>query len=193
LNSLEAAKISAINTAMQIDSSVQSNELPEQNEKMINEIDWLFQLQGVVQISVHQSQLIDIANQCPFEGGKAVYRARALLSAINSDVAYDDLSICLSEGIYRSVNTSLIKAKQEIILKPNPTSEYTEVLFSGYEIGICTLSIFNEVNQVVGSFQFNCADKKFRLNTANFSPGVYTVRIVIDNADVVTSKLIIVR
>jgi hypothetical protein len=186
-------KTTALNTASQFNSLVQSGELPQLNERLINEIDWQYQLLGKEQIKANESGLLVIANQCPFKGGKAVYRARALLALINSgNDWYDDASVCASEGIYRNAIAAVVK-QPRISLVPNPSSDWVDVMLSGYDTGVCRLDIYNEVNQLICTNLFNCTDNKFKLNTSNFRSGVYTVRILIEDTSSVTSKLIIIR
>ena len=81
----------------------------------------------------------------------------------------------------------------KILLIPNPASEWIDVLMTGHEKGLCLLSVYNEVNQLTSQHEFNCSDKSYRLNTSNWRPGIYTVRIVIDQENSITAKLVIIR
>ena len=133
-----------------------------------------------------------IANQCPYKGGNAVYRARALLSLIGSNYIYDDFSVCATEGIYRSQKPEK-KNDAQIHLIPNPASDWVDVVLTGNEKGICRLNVYNEVNQLTGEYEFNCTNKSYRLATSKWQPGIYSVRIIIANENSITAKLVIIR
>ena len=133
-----------------------------------------------------------IISQCPYKGGKAVYRARALLALIGNNFNYDDFSVCASEGIYRNQKPQE-GTSSKILLIPNPASELVDVLLTGHEKGLCLLSVYNEVNQLISLHEFNCSDKSYRLNTSKWRPGIYSVRIVIDQENSITAKLVIIR
>ncbi len=93
---------------------------------------------------------------------------------------------------YRNAIAAVVK-QPRISLVPNPSSDWVDVMLSGYDTGVCRLDIYNEVNQLICTNLFNCTDNKFKLNTSNFRSGVYTVRILIEDTSSVTSKLIIIR
>ncbi|MBK7683826.1 MAG: hypothetical protein IPJ26_15775 [Bacteroidetes bacterium] len=59
-------------------SQVYSQELPTQNQAFINQISVLYQNYGLDSIEPYQLSVLAIAQQCPYQGGKAVYEARFL-------------------------------------------------------------------------------------------------------------------
>ncbi|MBX2927646.1 MAG: hypothetical protein KF852_07430, partial [Saprospiraceae bacterium] len=76
--------------------SIAVTEIYEINEKGVNEIylSWLSTTFGALD-SVEMAALTAIAEQCPFEGGNAVYRARAFLAALRQEyVTYNDSLLC---------------------------------------------------------------------------------------------------
>ena len=131
-------------------------------------------------------------NQCPYKGGKAVYRARVLLSLIGNSYIYDDFSVCASEGIYRNQKPQE-KNNTQIHLIPNPADVAVTVSLSGFKDGICRLQIINMVNQSVASYSFDCTDNSYKIDTSELSPGIYTVHIFVGSTNLSLEKLVIVR
>lgn len=80
------------------------SELPDENEKLINHLQSLFIQEG--RMATWFGQLVAIANQCPYAGGKAVYRARIMISELDTVMDFDDESTCATLGIYREMNLS---------------------------------------------------------------------------------------
>ncbi len=182
-----------LNLVLQMNSTIQPEETPESNEKFINQMEILYKLGGINAISTYQNQILSITVQCPFKGGKAVYRARVLAALFNSSIVfYDDLSVCASEGIYRE-SINLPQENPQVKLIPNPADESVSIITSGFGEGICKLQIKNSINQITGSFTFNCLDQSFKIDTSKLSPGIYTVHITIDNRNHALEKLIIIR
>lgn len=192
LDQYQTYRSGKLSTVLQKNTLVIPDEIPESHEKTINEVEVIYQTGGKDAIMGYQSIIQSIANQCPYKGGKAVYRARALASFFNNQIFYDDQAECALQGIYRSTQAS-IKTKQKITLIPNPADESVSIITSGFGEGLCKLQIQNSVNQITGSYIFNCSDKNYRVNTSRLSPGIYTVHITIDNKNYTLEKLVIIR
>src|SRR5437773_1574911 len=56
---------------------------------------------GVDALAPDYAQLLQVAMQCPDEGGPAVFNARALLGLLDDHIIYDDENVCLQAGYYR--------------------------------------------------------------------------------------------
>ncbi|MFM7901327.1 MAG: T9SS type A sorting domain-containing protein, partial [Bacteroidota bacterium] len=107
-------------------------------------------------------------------------------------ISFDDASVCASDGIFRNQKPQESK-EPHIRLIPNPASEWVDVVLIGAKDGICRLSVYNGLNQISGLYDFNCADKTYRLNTSKWKPGIYSVRILIDQENYTTAKIVIIR
>jgi len=140
------------------------------------------------------SELWTIANQCPFVGGVAVFKARAMIAMINDSVEYFDDNVCLQSGIYREQENILENPKiHEIEIIPNPANYYFEVILNNHNEGICNITVANAMNKIVISDKFNCDDKKFNVNSSHLAPGAYYVTVRIDSSVTLSKKLIIIK
>lgn len=142
--------------------------------------------------------ILEIAVQCPYSGGHAVYEARVILELLNESlnniVEYNDDSVCIQHGIYRQAqyNSSELPL-QEILIKPNPANDMTDIVLMGDYTGICKINIENMFGQLVYTHDFNCNEKRNRINTSTFVSGMYIVSVYINNNVLKTNKLIIAR
>ena len=66
--------------------------------------------------------MFNIAQQCPYAGGPAVYIARGLLRVVNDSIEYFDDVVCLQYGIFRTANISVQSGEPTIKLIPNPAA-----------------------------------------------------------------------
>ena len=106
-----------------INEGVATYEIPYINEKTVNRIQVIYLLNGLDSTEQHIDELTGIAMQCPYSGGRAVYRARSILSLLNIDSVYDDAVICSPEGNYRSpLNNKESEKENEIKIIPNPAN-----------------------------------------------------------------------
>ncbi len=107
---LDATILSQVETTNNL---VSITELPDENEKFINSVAVLLLKEGVNGIASYYTQILSVANQCPYEGGISVYRARVFVSLLNDTIGYDDETVCELQGIYRqSIQQSSIEIRE---------------------------------------------------------------------------------
>jgi hypothetical protein len=182
-----------LSEALSHNNLVEGDTDPVSNEKTVNFISHAYVTGGIENISNSYSTLLSIANQCPYKGGKAVYRARTFVSLFNEDVRYDDYNICLQEGIHRSGYLNNPLHSNPISIIPNPANENIEVVLHGKTIGICYVVVSDVHGKTVMSDQFDCANKKHKLNVSHLTPGVYIVYVDTNGENKLFEKLVIIR
>lgn len=74
--------------------------VPYSNTTFINEreIAYIETGNNLEEVSNYYSEILSIAQQCPYTGGPAVERARTLIAMVNDSVFYDDANTCLQVG-----------------------------------------------------------------------------------------------
>jgi hypothetical protein len=173
--------------------AVISEDGPFNNEKQINEIMIAYLQGGKDSIATYYNDLYSVANQCPYKGGNAVFRARVLMSILNDTLSYDDGNTCLQQGIYRVAVPGKIENYRRIIIQPNPANTQARIILNGYQYESCELTITNMLNEVITKIQFNCNNSESHLDLSRIAPGAYYVKIEMDNEYTETKKLIIIR
>ena len=133
-------------------------------------------------------------NQCPYEGGVTVYRARVYISMLNDTIGYDDDTVCELQGIYRqSVQHSKVEIENGITIRPNPSSDIAEIFLNNHHEGICTIKITDVTGRTVYSGSFDCKEKSKKVSVASITSGIYTVTVAINSRFLKSTKLTIVR
>src|SRR5690606_10887876 len=171
-------------------------ELPEMNTAFMNEVEINYIERGndIQYLIDNFSDILAIAQQCPYAGGNAVIRARVWLSMINDSIDYNDNAICLQSGIYRIANIDIKsdKTNDEIIIQPNPAGDYITVTTKSVSSENCKLEIINNLNQVVLAKQLACNNQE-KIDVSKINQGLYAVKIFLNNGLTKIQKLIITR
>jgi hypothetical protein len=125
-----------------------------------------------------------IAEQCPLEGGDAVYEARAIVSYFTGQ-DYDDGLLCASGERDQRRTGGDTQLKTEERIYPNPTTG--EVFFS--VAGEARVQIFNNIGQL----QREQLISDNRLTLSNLHPGLYRLRIFRDGQAPVTRNIVVIN
>lgn len=184
---------SKISEAESKNSNAVPTESPDVNEKFINEVEIKYQKEGKDSIASFYSQILDVATQCPYKGGVAVYRARPFVSMFNDTIEYDDDNNCALQGIYRVANNHNTIKNNSIKVIPNPATNKTDIILEGTYEGICSIIVTDALGKHQIEKRFNCTDKKYTLNVEHLSPGVYFIQVRVGDSDNVYAKIIIAR
>src|SRR6185295_1326957 len=148
---MKSLRNSKVVSASTLNSNILAKQLPENNEKVINGI-YLATIAAEIN-SLDDSQasiILGIAEQCPYAGGKAVYRARTLYKLIDPTIEYNDDSTCFVYGIYRMSNELQIHTEQgSIMLIPNPASDNVTVIYQAMSDGPCGLYVTDITGKVL--------------------------------------------
>jgi hypothetical protein len=177
---------------------VVDGELPEINSAYMNEIEinYLERDNDIQFIIDNYSNILAVAQQCPYVGGGAVERARSMIAMVNDSIVYNDSYTCLQSGIYRTSNKDSIKVenKNSIIIKPNPANDKVEILLNGNFVeGVCKIEISNSIGEVVMIIEMDCKEKRKVIDFNRLSQGVYSINVNANNILHTITKLIIIK
>ena len=179
-------------SAMMLNNNFSPGALPQENEKFINQVNVQLITFGMDSIVNYYNQVLGIAEQCPTEGGPAVYRARTMVALINDTINFDDACIQVSSN-RNSHTSSQGKVFPELTIIPNPAQNKISIVLSDKFSGVCKIQIINSLGSDVLNEYRNCNQKSISVNTSSLLPGVYTVKVQIEENFEGISKLIIVR
>jgi hypothetical protein len=185
---------SLANVAFNYNNVVVSTELPEENNRTINEILLELKANGIQSIASRLNEITQISNQCPFEGGPAVIIARNIAEYFDDRLEYDDDATCLENGIYKMASeNSIYQEEQRVKIIPNPASKIIEVSLLNREDGICKIEILNQLGVVVLKINLSCKEINHRITIEQIPSGVYAVKVMLDANYFQVEKLIISR
>ncbi|MFN0188372.1 MAG: T9SS type A sorting domain-containing protein [Bacteroidia bacterium] len=169
------------------------DELPLLNEEVMNEIEIAFEEGGIEGIDSYREQISEIAFQCPYQGGQGVFRARFFLSLFNDSIEYDDVSVCLAQGISKVYSSTEVKVEPHLFIKPNPAIDETEVFLIGVDNAGYQLKIISQDGRVLQDLSLKYSLLGNKLNTSFLLPGVYYLVATTEQKSVCRTKLVIVR
>ena len=161
----------------------------EKNEKAVNLI-YLETLINKGDLTEKQKEtLAEIANQCPLEGGDAVYRARAILGHSRS---YDDVALCQPKT--EATNQPLIVEQySKFHVAPNPANDYLNI-HTGEALNIeSMIYIYNAFGMLVGKETLPAQTSSLSMSTSTLPAGTYYLTVVADGQRVQASNFVIAR
>lgn len=171
---VEAAEAAVLN------QTINNTAFYQEPEKTINEI--YLRTIGSEQYTFTEDQIQAIhyiAHMCPAIGGSAVYKARSLYALFNDTISYDDANICLQQGIlYRlAQNSSKERVKENVIIYPNPTTDFITIKYLGEELKSFELEITNATGQLVTSKMVTLSSNTATENISQLAKGVYFISL----------------
>lgn len=168
----------------------------EYNEKAVNDI-YLSRLAELsfVPDSSEVALLESIAEQCPFTGGNAVYRARALLALLTKEAAvYNDSLACLpAQALVAPSSVSRIQMSHPIMelkIYPNPTRGEVDIVWNGAVEQSGRIAVFDLFGGQIQQVQIPVGSMGQNLSLRHLPEGLYVVRTWLDNQEFV-NKLVI--
>jgi len=170
-------------------NSILTSEVYEQNQQQVNQIMLQKMISNEWSISEAERLQIDqIANQCPYYGGEAVYRARALAAIYRLD-RYNDEEICNLALTSRSrVNKN--SALDIVSIYPNPVSDLIVINVqtkSNIEISI---EILNMEGKKINQFIANPEQEEVTFSASSLPSGMYFAKIYIPDGNNLIAKFI---
>ncbi|MFN0200663.1 MAG: T9SS type A sorting domain-containing protein [Bacteroidia bacterium] len=158
-----------------------TNEVFEENEKIVNESYTQYLKEGVSALDFNQ--LAAVAFQCPGLEGNAVFKARTLYRLTNDSIAFHDDSLCL----YASINARKIHKKKvlpklnklltKVTVHPNPANDKIIITFPAKLEEVHYLLLCNTLGQVVINYQLNAEGNRIEIPLSNLAEGIYHYQI----------------
>jgi hypothetical protein len=193
--SKEQFKNQKITAAISANLSVAPTQIPDENEKNVNDAYLAFETGGIVQLESRYSQLFLIANQCKFKGGPAVIRARNLLQLLDENLFFEDNPLCEAAGIYRNIMPALtsMKAINEMSVRPNPAINSFEVLFETQITKKITIIIYDVFGNLVYKRNYSSLTVPITISSYSMPAGIYTLTAKTENINFSHAKIVIIK
>lgn len=130
-----------------------------------------------------------------FKTGNSEAEGKVRITFFNLYNLQDSLSYEINYTVGNKNSSSYLYSAPSVAvsnLYPNPASSEVALDYrltkSDADV---TLILQNILGSIVGEFTLNPSDKKLKINTHEYTPGVYFYTLVIDQKSIVTRKLII--
>jgi PKD repeat protein len=185
---MERLKTNSAANILYANAAIAPVEIPEQNEKIINEVYLQTIGSGIYSLEEYLAEsVLAVAEQCPYSGGKSVYRARALYRLYDSQKQFNDEFACKST----SSNQQGVRTN-EINLVPNPAAERVAVYYSSSQ-GVCNLQILELTGKLIKNVSLPCDKKVYEFSVYELTEGIYFVSVSNNDHLIGRKKLIVTR
>ena len=138
------------------------------------------------------AQIKGIADQCPRDGGWAVYAARSIYAAFEPEAFWD-----INEGCGRALKPSSVKTPAEIssqfVVMPNPVSEFLTVTASKSSDQLLTFELSDVSGRVLKKTQIEAGSISTSVDVGRVPAGLYYYKITKQGEPLQSGKIAIVR
>ena len=192
---LNATRQNQLQNLVLKNSAILPVELPEINEQVVNEIYFHTIALGITNFTPEQiNQLSYIANQCPFSGGPAVFRARVMFEYIDPLIEYDDETTCLAQGIYRIAQQNVLtQSAISFQIKPNPATDNVTITYSAIGETSCKLRIEDMAGRQIKYIELPANFNSYTFSINDINNGIYLINLVANDALIGKNKLIVIH
>ncbi|MBK6997454.1 MAG: T9SS type A sorting domain-containing protein [Lewinellaceae bacterium] len=183
---LDTTRQQKIQTLLSVNASVSPTMRPDSNHKTVNII--FLTMLAVDSISASNlAVLAGIAEQCPLEGGDAVYEARAIVSYLTGE-EYEDRVLCAKvEQRDQQNQAARVDKGKAIAIYPNPATNI--VYWRGTGSELVTIKLYNQLGQL----QLSRKTTEGFTQTGKLLAGFYTMQIHSQEGDLLTTQRLIIQ
>jgi hypothetical protein len=186
------------NQANTLNNSINPNFLLEQNQKSVNTLILKKMLNNQYIYNTNDSiALMDIAVQCPLQGGNAVYQARNLLAAIYYEVIdFEDNCEDVDRSYLQNTESqeTPINQKQEYNLYPNPNDGRMNFVYDLLASEIGEFVIYDISGRVIQSYKLQIGtNNQLFIDETKLGSVVYFYKVLINEKITTSDKLIIIK
>lgn len=143
--------------------------------------------------STEYAQLLEIAIQCPSEGGIAVYQARAMLNYFYPEMDYADYceKLPVEFPVLRR-EAKINEATTSLAVFPNPARNYCTIIYSGLNDN-CLFNLSDITGKLIQQFNLSDGSGSVDLNTTELVAGVYLFSATDVTGKILTGKLVLIK
>jgi len=167
------------------------SEIPAINARTLNDLYFENITNDTTFFESNYSTLMNIANQCPYSGGLAVYQARNKLVEYNDTLTFYDDAICLQDGIFRlSTSNNILPI---VAIAPNPATTQFKISIISSDHLAGNIALMNTLGETVLTTTFDSDAKNNTIDVDRLASGIYLAKLTSQSGFVLVKKLIIVR
>ncbi|MFN0216397.1 MAG: T9SS type A sorting domain-containing protein [Saprospiraceae bacterium] len=174
------AKNSKIQALLTENNAIKTHSIEDSNQKNLNRIVLEFMQNETLSLP-SISSLETLANQCPTEGGDAVYGARALVGHFTGQTYFDDRVTCVDKTIENGNAETMasFSPNQEVSFFPNPTTGILQWK------GLNNQNVMVRVVDLLGIIQGEFQSVQQQVDLSKLENGLYFVQLVNEKGQVI--------
>jgi len=189
-----ASSTNQLNTLLQ--SIVPQYEYEQNSLDILNLIIAKKGIINAANLSNNERQAIEvIASQCPYKGGKAVYKARTMVWLYNPGAKFIDDELCTNGAYFRQTNSENNSSNlyADITVIPNPSNDLVTLYYFTDSKEKGKLKIYNETAQLIKSYPIFAEKNSIELSVQDLISGIYNIQIVFTDRPVQRTKLVVIK
>ncbi|MEM9886613.1 MAG: PKD domain-containing protein [Bacteroidota bacterium] len=171
-----------------------------QNEQIVNHFYLLYLLNNDIDLVIADNQMLfEVANQCPKEGGRSVYKARILYNTIVEAHTWKDDHLC---GIVenRVLDSTSILVSDQIIedevfgmtLFPNPVYTSLNIVLDNFDVERnISFQLYDLSGRIVLNQSLESQNTKILIS--HLKEGVYLAYLYLDGAQKDIKKVVLIK
>jgi hypothetical protein len=201
-------------------NNIDDTELQDANEAMINHIYLKILRYGIDSVTQADSTfIVELAPQCPYLGGSAVFKARTLNAYYHPGNMFDDMKLCNQVGVFKQggngndSNNEDNKSKltkeneylkglnrvvaeiqmldEELLIYPNPTESILHISY--YMTSDSEFEILDAVGNLVKRIKLPKEIRLKKIDISDLCAGVYMYKQVSKEGNVKVGKILKAR
>ncbi|HKR04824.1 MAG TPA: T9SS type A sorting domain-containing protein [Bacteroidia bacterium] len=166
----------------------------EENEKEVNDI----YLRKIAKINLNLSAgetdtLQSIAEQCPFEGGRSVYTARAILALIGLEEEYDDETACTGSPRLASNQSHGYNDFLHVSVIPNPARDNVTIKYHLKKDEGGILELKDLAGRLIFHYELAAGSDEKSFSVSTLQSGLYLFGFRVGNKELGKGKLSVIR
>ncbi len=184
---------SSTDSAASVNQTINPELQIEQNYKDLDNI-YISLMNGVSSDSMQLQTLEGIANQCPQQGGLAVYRARVLLNVLYDDVRYWEDNCASSARTGNPEQTeNIVIANESITLYPNPNDGNMTLSYNLPDEQQGQFVIYDVIGNTVAKTTLENGLHQKQIDLSQLASGIYYYQVTFEGVIIKNDKIIIVK
>ena len=143
---------------------------------------------------IQNAALVNVAQQCPYTYGPAVYHSRAYLRACGDYTVYQNACevIPSTNSNAKLINPNNTQQEMPISVYPNPTSDNVTVMLGNADNGKYTFELFDAIGNKIFSKEFIANQNSVIIPLDNVAKGVYICKVTNEKGDVIFNNRIVI-
>jgi Secretion system C-terminal sorting domain len=183
--SLSQPLIANIQNLQNMNFGISDNKIFESNQKLTNAMHLQILAQGLSYLPTESelSRIRAVADQCPLDGGIAVYQARAMMEAFTGEVLEDKAKCKKVE------NRGSTARLDEVTIAPNPASRVVTVAWGNKQY--MNIKVFNALGGSIYDAPVEQDAETQSIDVADWVNGIYYIYLYDATGTTITKKLVI--
>ncbi len=165
----------------------------EENQKLIEQIKLNKMLKNQKDYSNEDMMVIkQIAEQCPYTGGTAVFEARSIYAIYNPEVYFNDMSICNGKS---EADAHLPSGVPSVYFNvyPNPASGQVKLNYDLSDYSIILFDIYDLTGRLVLQYSLNSGSNYTTADLSYLENGMYNYSVKADDKIIKQGKITVIQ